>query len=84
MQSGKLLILAFLISFTSTCNSFRSNFNRLIFRAKKEKSETLEVVCRVAPYDGSNACVELVEDEQLRLVPPPGQQTNRRGEPYVS
>ncbi|KAI6177737.1 Kinesin motor domain-containing protein [Aphelenchoides bicaudatus] len=69
--------------FLEKCN-LSSIFNgRQVFRIKKDKSDTLEVVCRIAPYTGPNSCVELVEDEQLRLNPPPGAQTNRRGEPHA-
>lgn len=50
---------------------------------KKEKTESLEVLCRIAPYKGPDACVEIVEEDQLKLVPPPSMTLNRRGEPYV-
>lgn len=55
-----------------------------MFRVKKEKTDKLEVVCRISPYDGTDSCVEAVDEELLRLVPPPHVQANRRGEPYVS
>lgn len=61
---------------------FTSSSNRPC-RAKTTKTDQLEVVCRITPYHGENACVDLVGDDQLRLVPPPDQLLNRRNEPRV-
>ncbi|KAI6180130.1 Kinesin-like protein [Aphelenchoides besseyi] len=38
--------------------------------AKKSKARTekLEVICRIKPYDGADPCVELVGDDQIRLI----------------
>ncbi|KAI6239383.1 Kinesin-like protein [Aphelenchoides fujianensis] len=47
-------------------------------KKSKTKAETLEVVCRIKPYDGPEPCVEMVGDDQLRLVAPPG---NSRADP---
>ncbi|KAI6204545.1 Kinesin-like protein [Aphelenchoides besseyi] len=34
----------------------------------KAKTEKLEVICRIKPYDGADPCVELVGDDQIRLI----------------
>uniref|UniRef100_A0A1I7S3T9 Kinesin-like protein n=1 Tax=Bursaphelenchus xylophilus TaxID=6326 RepID=A0A1I7S3T9_BURXY len=50
-------------------------------QAKKRKTSTLEVMCRIRPYDGDHPSVAIIDEEKVRLVPPPDAPLNRHGEP---
>ncbi|KAI6204577.1 Kinesin-like protein [Aphelenchoides besseyi] len=39
-----------------------------VAKKSKAKTEKLEVICRIKPYDGADPCVELVGDDQIRLI----------------
>lgn len=50
---------------------------------KKADKETLEVVCRLTPYNGCNPCLILVDENTVECCPPNGV-LQRNGQPYVS
>lgn len=49
---------------------------------KRDEEKKLEVVCRIAPYRGTNPCVIALDDQTVRFVPPEGLM-RRNGEAYV-
>ncbi|KAH7712257.1 Kinesin motor domain containing protein [Aphelenchoides avenae] len=48
---------------------------------KRDEEKKLEVVCRIAPYRGTNPCVIALDDQTVRFVPPEGLM-RRNGEAY--
>ncbi|GMR48105.1 hypothetical protein PMAYCL1PPCAC_18300, partial [Pristionchus mayeri] len=47
---------------------------------KRSDKETLEVVCRLTPYNGNNPCLTLVDENTVECSPPSGV-LNRNGQP---
>ncbi|KAF8376555.1 zen-4 [Pristionchus pacificus] len=50
---------------------------------KKADKETLEVVCRLTPYNGCNPCLILVDENTVECCPPNGV-LQRNGQPYAN
>ncbi|CAD5220328.1 unnamed protein product [Bursaphelenchus okinawaensis] len=49
-------------------------------QAKKRKTSTLEVMCRIKPFNGQHPSVTIVDEEKVKLVPPPDAPLGRHGE----
>ncbi|GMT24214.1 hypothetical protein PFISCL1PPCAC_15511, partial [Pristionchus fissidentatus] len=48
---------------------------------KRADRDTLEVVCRLTPYNGTNPCLLLIDENVVQCIPPVGI-VQRNGQPY--